>query len=626
MSRQLSLLIACCIYLSTLASVVHAAVPSESLLPNTTKGYVSIPDIEGAREKWDETQFGQLMNDEAMKPFMEDFRGQVKKKLNNTEGRLAIALDDLDGVVGGEISIALIQPKNDNSQHALAVIIDVTENLDKAQDLLDKISKNLIDDGGKKSSVKIGDIEVIKFTMPKTKDRRKVIQGFYVIHKDHLIAVDHEETLRGIIGRFSGKAKDTLANDPAYAAAMKRCKDAAGDIAPHIRWFVEPFGTVEVIRAQRNQKTRGKDFLKAFTKTGFREAIKGAGGYIVFATGEQEVLHYSFIAGGEQKKAAKVLNFPNSDDLVAQSWIQRNGALFFSFNWEMTEAFDAIKWLVDELAGDEIFDEVVKSIKLDPAGPQIDLRSEFVHQFANRATFVSDYRLPVTPESERFMVAIKLRNSNIVQRTVNQAMEHDTQAIKREFAGHVIWEIVNDDEGDDGIAGPVIDGPPGLIPLGNDPDEDEELGALPNSAVCVARDHLIISSHVDYIRDMLTDISEVDTLAEAADYQMVNNALTKLGAGSDSYRIFGRMDEAYRPTYELIRQGKMPESKTIFGKVLNRFLGPEEEDVARKQQIDGTKLPDYQVVRRYFGPTGMYVKTEDSGWFVTGCLLSKDMQ
>ena len=626
MSRQLSLtvLFAFCISFHSLATTVYAAVPSENLLPNTTKGYVSIPDIDSARDKWDETQFGQLMNDKAMEPFMKDFRGQVKKKLNNNDGRLAIGLDDLDGVVGGEISIAIIQPKNDKSNHALALIVDVTDHLDEAKATLDKISIKLIDEGGKKSVVKIGDVEVVKFTMPKTKERPRVVEGHYLIHKDHLIAVDHEETLRGILGRFSGKAKDSLATVPAYDASMKKCKDASGDASPHVRWFVEPFGAVEVIRAQRNQKIRGKDFLKAFTNTGFREAIKGAGGYVTFATGDQEVLHYSYIVSGEKKKAAKMMNFPNSDDLVAQSWIQRSGALFFTFNWEMTEAFDAIRWLVDDLAGDEIFDEVVKSIKLDPAGPQIDLRSEFVHQFANRATFVSDYRLPVTPESERFMVAIKLRNSNIVQRTINQAMEHDTQAVKREFAGHVIWEIVNDDDDDD-VAGPVIDGPPGLIPHGGG-DEEEELGALPNSAVCVARNHLIIASHVDYIRDMLTDVSDADTLAQAADYQMVNDALTKLGAGSDSYRIFGRMDEAYRPTYELIKQGKMPESKTIFGKLLNRFLGPEEEDVARKQQIDGTKLPDYQVVRRYFGPTGMYVRTEDKGWFVTGCLLSKEMQ
>ena len=57
--------------------------------------------------------------------------------------------------------------------------------------------------------------------------------------------------------------------------------------------------------------------------------------------------------------------------------------------------------------------------------------------------------------------------------------------------------------------------------------------------------------------------------------------------------------------------------------MLNQMLGPEEEGVLREQQIDGSELPDFQVVRRYLGPAGMFVRTEKDGWLMTGIMLPK---
>jgi hypothetical protein len=85
--------------------------------------------------------------------------------------------------------------------------------------------------------------------------------------------------------------------------------------------------------------------------------------------------------------------------------------------------------------------------------------------------------------------------------------------------------------------------------------------------------------------------------------------------------MFSRTDHAYRPTYELIRQGKMPEAETVLGRLLNAMLGPDEEGVLRHQQIDGTKMPPYEKVAHYFGPAGMFVRSLDDGWISGGCLL-----
>ncbi len=70
----------------------------------------------------------------------------------------------------------------------------------------------------------------------------------------------------------------------------------------------------------------------------------------------------------------------------------------------------------------------------------------------------------------------------------------------------------------------------------------------------------------------------------------------------------------------------MPESESLLGKLLNAILGEGKEGVPRAPRIDGSKLPDYEQVRRYFGPAGLWVTSEPNGWFISGFTLSKDVQ
>jgi hypothetical protein len=70
----------------------------------------------------------------------------------------------------------------------------------------------------------------------------------------------------------------------------------------------------------------------------------------------------------------------------------------------------------------------------------------------------------------------------------------------------------------------------------------------------------------------------------------------------------------------------MPESESMLGKLLNALLGEGKEGVLRAQRIDGSKLPEYDMVRRYLGPAGMTMTTEADGWFLTGFTLSKQTE
>jgi hypothetical protein len=76
-----------------------------------------------------------------------------------------------------------------------------------------------------------------------------------------------------------------------------------------------------------------------------------------------------------------------------------------------------------------------------------------------------------------------------------------------------------------------------------------------------------------------------------------------------------------------MRHGKMPQAETMLAKFLNNMLTTEverEEGTIRKQRIDGSRLPDFESVRRYFGPAGRAIRSEHDGWIYTDALLNKE--
>jgi hypothetical protein len=291
----------------------------------------------------------------------------------------------------------------------------------------------------------------------------------------------------------------------------------------------------------------------------------------------------------------------------------------------MQRAFWLSESLVNAISGgtdDELFKEVIKAIETDPNGPRINVDREFVRFLGERATLISDYREPLDTKSERLLLAIEVTDPQSVMATVDKAMKSDPDAKKIVVDGHTIWEMTQEEEliiEEIKIDGAEFDAEKEV----QEADEEEEKRFRPNAAVTVAHGHLLISTHVDYLVDILKTPADGNRLSDAGDYQRVLAAITKLGAKSDSCRVFARTDHAYRVTYEMIRQNKMPESESLLAKLLNEIFAPDEEDTLRDPQLDGKNLPEFEKVMPYLGPAGMYFRTEDQGWSITGCLLNK---
>lgn len=664
----LKLLITLALFTSTTATGT-AAPAADQLLPNTTKAFVSIPDLKDLQQRFEKTQAFQLLNDPLVKPFADDLKRQLQARFDQTQARLGISFEGLEDLGTGEASSAVIAPDDETQPHAVAVIVDATGATEQAQELVDRIGKKLVEDGAERSDIKIDDHDVVMYTITNEQDAEKTYMVYYRIHEEHIVSTDHRAVMQDILKRFQNPGDDNVAAIAAYQSAMNHCQQAAGDTKPQIRWFVEPFGYAKTIQAAAGVNPQGKNFHELLIGQGFG-ALAGAGGWVHVAEGPHEFRHHTWvsaprtsdavnaqiakettaanagiardprIAAKESDKyvlAMRMLDFPNSENQKPQEWIPNTVSTYSTINWNMKEAFEFAKTLVNEYLdseeGQDLFEEILKGIAHDVNGPQLDIRDEFVAYLAGRMSVITDFREPIDVDSNQWMAVIEVTDAEAVEKAVAKFMAAEPNKHERVFQGQRIWEILNEEEDIDielkidfGEEGFGAFGDEGFDDLGEDEESEAEVvGEQPlisTWAITVSADgHVLIASSADFIEDLIKQQDDANLLS-AEDYVRIETELNKMGAASTSMRMFTRLDDKHHPNYELIRMGKLEHSQTMMGKILSRLMGSDAGDKT-VEKIDVSKMPEFAAVAKYLGPSGTFVRTDDGGWFASGVVLRK---
>ena len=607
--------------LALAVATAQAAPPSDSLLPAATKGYVSIPQVQALVDSFRQTQLGRLLDDPLMKPFGDDIRRQIKQKWSQSHSKLGLSLEDLEGIATGELSLAVVAVPRGRA--ALAVLVDVSGKEDEAQATLAKVEGELKKQGAKSTLQTVGGVKLTVLESPPKGEQKEPNRAVYFLHDGLLGASDHLAVASEIAKRVTGGKADTLAGVEAYKAVLERCEsDKATDAEPHVRWFIDPIGLAEAMRTWQDRRHRGDtDYLKVVKSQGF-EALKGIGGLVNFSVGNYGVLHRTAaFAPPPYELAMRMMVFPNGGDFKPQSWVSNELATYASFRCDLLNAFDRFDTLFDEVYGEPgVWQDTLDSIKNDPNGNRIDLRQDLVAHLGQRVTIVTDYKLPITPNSQRRLIAIEAKDEKALARAVEDTMKNDPRVKQRKLGEQVVWEILAEDE-------PTLElDVQDADASGKEPDADAKGGAAaptgtPNSAVTVAKGHLFVSSHIELLEKVLADLDPDLQLAEGEGYRLVEAEFSKLGARQTCAQGFAKTDEQYRATYELFREGRLPESDTFFAKFLNLLLGEEKEGVTRKPRLEGAKLPPFDEIRRYLGPAGSFVTAEPNGWYVIGFTL-----
>ena len=625
-----------------------AAISSQELLPSSTKAWFSVPDAKRLDAKFLETQIGKLTQNPELEPFIKSLRGQFQGWLDDKNMRLGLNVEDIQGVRSGEICIAGIvsnqgpaqpQGKVARDSHGLVLLVDVSENLDAANELLEKLSKDLVQRGATREEFSDSiDAKVAKWKFPQKGRLQKPRHAFHTITGGWLLSSDNEAIFRKIVRRLvnvdSMTKEQTLAAHPAFESVMK--KVAVEKVKPEVYWFVNPFGYVQLAQAiaRERQEFRQKnndDWARILQKIGF-DGFKGVGGYMAFASGEHELLHRTFVYKPvdetqdiKQKRVFGMLDFKNSrqSSLTPPSFISNKVSGFFCAAWDMQLALKNVGHAIDTFARkDGTFDDTLASLKMEM---KVDV-TKVVDNFDNEFFVISDNKMPVGQDSEQIVIAVRLRgNPEFVISNIQKSWPHQHNVIEHE--GHKIVEI------DDSIGGEDL----GLEGWEDDPFRDPSEDALQEEVeepqfslfekryCCATPGYLFVSNDLEYIQKVLLNQTTAQ-LKDTSDYQRVAKALEDLTDETKiSFRQFSRLHRVLRPNYELMRMGKMAASDTIFSRLINQAFENNDPDRVRAQQIDGSKLPaDFdKQIGPYLGPSGWVMESVDDGWLFTGIILDR---
>ncbi len=628
-----------------------SSVSTQDLLPVSTKAWLSIPDANRLDEKFLETQLGRLSKDEAFAPFIESLKKQCRNWLSEKNLRLGLDFDGLQDIRSGEICVAGILPTEaadqDNelgrSAHGMVLLVDVSQHLDEARDLLDRLSDELTERGATREEY--GEVHgaiVTKWKFPKQSRLKKNRYAYQTITGGWLLSSDNETIFRDIVRRLVNidnvKKGETLSARPAFRNVMDQVH--LDSINPEVRWFVDPFGYLQLAQAiereeQEFRQRNSDDWARILRENGF-DGFKGIGGFVALSTGKHEILHRTFVykpvvdtIDKKQKRVFGLFDFENKHQkvLTPPGFVPEDVAAYFSASWDIQRAFKNVGHAVDTFAKEEgSFEKALETTRIEM---DVDV-SEVISKFDDQIFVISDVSLPVQVDSEQIAIVVPLKGDHdYVYENIKKSWPHQHREF--ELAGHKIVEIDDsigaeelDFDEDDIWSDPEFNGEEEVV----EEEADEPTFSLFAKRFCATtEDYLFIANNQEFLSKLLAR-AEKRGLSNAADYQRVATSLDEIvEAERVSFRQFERIDRVIRTNYEMLRDGKMAASNTVLARILNQvFISQDENsDKVRQQQIDASQLPsDFEnQVAPYLGPAGWVMETTKDGWLVTGCLLEK---
>ena len=608
--------------------------PAIELLPKSVAALVRIPNMPRFCTAFEKTHVGRLIEEESMQPFIEAQRARTKNYLESIDNKIGIRFQDLHDIASGEAVISWLPFENDKRRpFAICVIADIRGNQKKALSSIDQIHEDLKAGGWVPSTVEYQGQTVRLYNTKPKPGQLKIEQIAITINEERVIAADRDSVVTDLLDAIAGKPK----NEPVSKSAefknvltkssrsiREPVKSGGGTIAAE--WFAKPFQVGRILRTSFDIDRKNQvDVIKLLENQGF-DALKAAGGIFAIAGKKYDLIHRGFVLAPKPfQKAALMLQLENKPLKPIPAWIHADTASFNRLNLNIENAFWASESLINEAFGDEIFHDIIDDIRDDEDGPQIDIAKNVLPNLDNEIILLTDNTVPAEPNSERMLVAIRVKDGAKIKTAIRKAMEVEPDATKLEvLEGTEIWQVKRS-EGVNDLDAELF----GDLELDFEDEEDEEeapplldhwaIGLIEQGPGSTAP-YLIFSSPPEFLVESAKMIQNAGKgLADEPSTKAVYDSLKELGVAKPAFDRMVRTKLSLRAKYQLLRQGKLRESDSLLATLAKRIL--EDEDGGQPDPLNAAKLPPLKQIEEFLPDGGSFIESTDEGWSVTGFLL-----
>jgi len=646
-----------------LGALLAAAEDPAALLPEDCFLYVAMNDVSASREAFKKTSAWGLYKDPEMQGFIGPAEKAIRKKVDEllqeawkelemeqppeslpfptglavfglrlATKTITVPVVHRSTVQGGDIAVTEMKEIQKPDLQVLGVA-EMGENMPACKEIIDLVVEKSVEKGQRHTRETVRGIEIHILTPP----RRKRAEGApenvplpqteptpfcYAITGSTILVSSNPDLLKDTVARIAGVETKSLGENPVRKGILRRL-DAPGDMT----FFVNVPAILSFIKTSSSQESPNPQIEAAIQAVGLTN-VTGLGVVVNIAPNEKQDMSVKGLLAIEgEKRGIFDLLAPTSAATTGNPLLTKGLASFMVANYEFNTFYERIRQIMIEAGGPDP-DQLLQQM-MGPTGgpdpetnPPVNLQKEVLGQLTGPLTLRTRITKPYTdPNASKIMISLGVQDSQILtgalSRIHNAFIAHGEEEMKREMLNTDIFLL------------PISAGLLSRMTGGMSPGMQGEPWAF-----AVPGGNLVIGP-VSGVEQEIRDLRREDLEPIEAD-PMYRHAATALPSRAGvwfysnqqiaSEAMWVQLKEAAqtlppsgprgpRPGPEdFLRSspltngqygGGMPARPRITGiNVVVQLL---------RNYCDFNALPDFETVRKYFGPSVGYVTSTDEG-------------
>ncbi|MFZ2149436.1 MAG: hypothetical protein WAV28_19670 [Sedimentisphaerales bacterium] len=592
------------------------------LIPPETILLVDVDDFDSLRTQFETTNFYKLSKDPAMAAFVDDFKTKWREKIRKADNKLLKVIADMDALPQGRAAVAFVlneQINEDANEPPLLLISQWGQTIAKVKEAVDKTVEKAIENGAHRQNEDYRGVSITTII------RQSSAALSYCFIDDCLIGSMDLNFLKFVIAHIKGSESATLADDADYIATMKAVELST---QTQIELYVNIKQIVKILIAE-DDTDKTKTIISNLgldNVTSFGCSI-GLGPPTTDSNASFGKLFLKI--RGEKKGICKMLDIESAALRVPQ-FIQPSAYSVSFVNLNIQKAYNELGNILNNISPPLA---AMMSMPLLPPSPQgeppLQLKADIVDYLGSQIIIAQSIKEPLSndssPKQKKSLIAVAIDNRSALEKSLSllhsNVLAANNPDARRELLGHTIYLI--------GPAffpfSPASPAPPRggarpkrpmQAPAGPKPPEMPE-----KAAFTVTDTHLIFSgeSAVEQAIRALnsTEIVSVSSAqwfnsAKSTIPSVVGLASLQNDAASGEF-FWSDLRELKKETSESndadssTKIGIGVGSGSPFPKLIFSQAGSD--------LFDFSLLPEFDVVRKYFGLSAFYGLSKPDGFF-----------
>ncbi|MAT16816.1 MAG: hypothetical protein CMJ46_16275 [Planctomyces sp.] len=524
-------------------------------LPDKTYAYISVPNVETLKEKYKETKFYALTQEEGVQEFCTQLTDLVNTAI---EPKINMTVDDLNSILSGEVSFSVFKP----SEKPLAMLLAVEfgDSREKVDSLIEKATSAAEAEGSEIVEEEYAGATLNIVEVPGSDPSVPVEQNVVFCIKDSTFMVSNSTNgVKDILDSWEGREEGSFRSSPVYSQVLEQCVTDSGTSMFNL--FVDPISLLKAIATSAGNQGMQLQFGLAMLEPLGLGNLKGIGSCSEMMVDDFETISRTlFYLDSAPSGLLNVLKFPATAQKPAD-WVPAEAGSFQAFNWDAQSAYSAIVQLIDSFQPPGTAEAMIEGMAQQPDGPGVHIKKDIIDQLSGDIQFFTMAGEGEGIESLQSLVVFgaEVNDEEVMKDVLVRVSESPGfPAEAREFQGTTIYEMVNQNP------------------------------AAPTVAFGVAKGYFLFATEVQMLEQVIRGIAAADSLAESESYK-------KLAAHFPAETsIIGYTDprSQIKPVYENLRSGD---------------LG------ALIPQLDFSVLPPFEEIEQYFGNSASYTVPVENG-------------